>query len=114
MMDLVRHWRSGLRFAGVLLVALGGLALLSDLHITGGGLDYRPEALGQVWHGWHAPSLNLVQAIVERYVLPQLWRHVLLPLLLIPAWLVAAGGGALLIALTYVRIPDHKADSPSR
>lgn len=114
MMDGTRYWRRWLRFAGALLVALAVQTLLSDLHITGSGLDYRPEALGQAWHGFHRPSLNLVQAIVERYVLPQLWGYLLLPLLLQPAWLVAAGAGALLIALSYWRIADHKADSPSR
>ena len=114
MTDITRHWRIGLRLVGALLLALGGLMLLSDLHITGGGLAYRPAALGEVWHRWHAPSLNLLQAIVERYVLPQLWSYVLLPLLLAPAWIVAVILGAVLIALSYVRISAHKATSPSR
>jgi len=107
-------WRIAVRLLGAGVMALGGLMLLSDLHITGGGLDYRPAALGEVWHHWHVPSLNLLQAIVERYVLPQLWSYVLLPLLLAPAWIVAVILGAVLIALSYVRISAHKAANPSR
>lgn len=114
MTDITRHWRIGLRLVGALLLALGGLALLSDLHITGGGLAYRPVALGEVWHRWHAPSLNLLQAIVERYIWPQLWSNGLLLLLLAPAWIVTASKGVILVALSYVRISSHKAASPSR
>ena len=103
-----------LRLVGALVLALGALLLLSDLHISGGALDYRPAALGQVWHKWHAPSLNLLQAIVERYIWPQLWRYVLLPLLLSPAWIVMAAKGLILVALSYVRMSAHKAVNPSR
>ncbi len=95
-------------------MSLGALALLSDLHITGAGLAYRPVVLGEYWHDWHAPSLNLLQAIVERYVLPQVWSYALLPLLLSPAWIVVTLTGALLIAASYVHISAHSADSPSR
>ena len=114
MRTIFRHWRIVLRLIGALALAFAALMLLSDLHITGGGLDYRPAALGEVWHHWHVPSLNLLQAIVERYVLPQLWSYVLLPLLLAPAWIVAVILGAVLIALSYVRISAHKAANPSR
>lgn len=107
-------WRIAVRLLGAGVMALGGLMLLSDLHITGGGLAYRPAALGEVWHNWHAPSLNLLQAIVERYVLPQLWSYALLPLLLAPAWIVAAAKGIILVAFSHVRISAHKAASPSR
>ena len=114
MKALIRQWRLILRLGGGLLLGVGFVALLADLHITGAGLDYRPSALGEFWHLWHAPSLNLLQAIVERYVLPQLWSHALLPLLLSPAWIVAGVKGAALIALSYVRSPPINAASPSR
>lgn len=113
-MVIIRHWRGILRFCGGLALAVGLLFLLADLHLTGGGLAYHPSALGEVWHRWHAPSLNLLQAIVERYVLPQLWTYVLLPTLLSPVWIVVAAKGVVLIALSYVRISRHRADSPSR
>ena len=108
------RWRTGVRVLGMLLLLLAALALLDDWRFVDGALRYRPTALGARWHGWDAASLNLTQAIVERYVLPQLWTYVLLPLLLAPAWMVAVIIGAMLIALGYVRICAHKADRPSR
>lgn len=92
-----------LRIIGVAAMAAGALLLLADVHISGMGLDYRPAALGLYWHEWDAASLNLLQAVIERYVLPQLWSFVLLPLLLTPAWMVAALSGAALIALSQKR-----------
>lgn len=84
-------------------MALGVLALLSDLHITGGGLEYRPVVVGEYWRQWHLASLNLMQAVIERYVLPQLWTYVLLPLLLSPAWIVTMIKGAVLMAVSFIR-----------
>lgn len=107
-------WRRGLQIAGALILVLAALALLHDVRIVGGGFVYSPTALGARWHQWDAPSLNLLQAIIERYVLPQLWTYVFLPLLLAPAWAVAAGAGAALIVLSHLRISAHKAASPSR
>ncbi|MEQ1890281.1 MAG: hypothetical protein ABL951_14050 [Alphaproteobacteria bacterium] len=114
MTGLFRHWRGVVRLIGAALVVLGSLALLSDLHITGAGLAYRPIALGQYWHDWHAPSLNLFQAIVERYILPQLWTYGALPLLLAPAWIVVSFKGVLLAGISYVRISAHRAVKPAR
>lgn len=108
------RWRKAVRALGVLMLLLAVLALLDDLRFVDGALSYRPTALGARWHGWDAASLNLIQAIVERYVLPQLWSYVLLPLLLAPAWTGAAGAGVMLVALSYLRIPAHRAASPSR
>ncbi|MGK2872856.1 MAG: hypothetical protein ACSLFL_11455 [Alphaproteobacteria bacterium] len=103
MSGVLRHWRAGVRLLGGALIVLGAVALLSDLHITGGGLAYRPVAVGEYWHKWDPPSLNLLQAIVERYLLPQLWSHVLLPLLLAPAWIVTTLKGAVLMGISFIR-----------
>lgn len=92
-------WRIVARVTGGAVLALGLLWLIGDLHLAGEPMSYRASALGERWHSWHAPSLNLLQAIVERYVLPQLWTYVLLPLLLAPAWMVAAVFGTVIIAL---------------
>lgn len=108
------RWRTGARVLGMLLLLLAALALLDDWRFVDGALRYRPTALGARWHGWDAASLNLTQAIVERYVLPQLWTYVFLPLLLAPAWAVAAGAAVMLMGLSYVRIPVHRAANPSR
>jgi hypothetical protein len=40
--------------------------------------------------------LNLVQAVVQRYLLPMIWDDLLLPVLEAPAWVVPAFlGGAM-------------------
>ncbi len=51
-----------------------------------GGIVMTP--LGQHWFNLHAPSLNLSQAIIERYVAPWLWDPVILSVLEAPTWLV--------------------------
>ncbi|MFW5679961.1 MAG: hypothetical protein ACOCYE_01955 [Pseudomonadota bacterium] len=45
--------------------------------------------LGELWFELHPFSLNLTQAIVQRYLHPDLWDRVLLPLLFQPTALVA-------------------------
>ena len=45
-------------------------------------------ALGQVWYNLDPSSLNLVQAVIERYIWPPLWDPVILTMLRWPAWAV--------------------------
>lgn len=63
-----------------LLAALAVLAL--ELWAWRGGpgsLSFRP--LGQLWYSLDAASLNLTQAVIERYLLSWLWDPVLLTVL---------------------------------
>ena len=46
--------------------------------------------LGNLWHNKAPESLNLTQAVVQRYIHPDLWSHVLLPILLAPAFAVSS------------------------
>ncbi len=103
------HWRLAVRICGAGGLALGLFWLYGDLKLTDDGIAYRASALGEHWYKWHAPSLNLLQAIVERYVLPQLWTYVLLPLLLAPAWMVAGIFAAILFALSAT--PERNSDA---
>lgn len=41
--------------------------------------------LGSLWHGFSPESLNLTQAVTQRYLHPVLWTHAILPVLLLPA-----------------------------
>jgi hypothetical protein len=52
---------------------------------------YDPLQLGTLWYQIDRASLNLVQAVIERYVHPALWQDVIFPLLVWPAWLVIGG-----------------------
>ena len=54
-------------------------------------------ALGQLWYSLHPGSLNLVQAVIERYVHPFLWDPIIFSILRLPAWLVFLAPGLVLL-----------------
>ena len=72
----------------LVLVALATLAvaiyvLLNDADLT--------APAGELWHSIDTPSLNLAEAVVDRYVAPVLfypdiWYDVIVPMLGWPAW----------------------------
>jgi hypothetical protein len=51
-------------------------------------------ALGSRWYGLSPGSLNLSQAIIERYVWPPLWNPGITTILLWPAWALPLVFGA--------------------
>ncbi|WP_169569496.1 hypothetical protein [Sneathiella limimaris] len=61
--------------------------------------EWTPQLLGQLWFELHPESLNLTQAIIQRYLIPQLWDPVVVEILLWPAWLVFAIPGVALLLL---------------
>ena len=78
--------------------ALLGLALFGGTEA--GGTQF--IALGALWF-WLSPgSLNLVQAVTERYLSVTLWDHVIFPLVQQPAVLVFALAGAALGLITWL------------
>lgn len=86
-----------------LVAALGALALFAwDLAAAGpAGVVLRP--LGEIWYRLDAGSLNLTQAVVERYLWPPLWDPGVITLLQLPATLLLAGLALLLLLLCLVR-----------
>ena len=68
-----------------LLAALAAAAAIG----AGWALAVGAPVLGELWFRLAPASLNLTQAVVQRYVHPALWDGVLLPLLLQPTVLVA-------------------------
>jgi hypothetical protein len=59
-------------------VAIGILIWLSGRDVT--------RSAGEIWYVLEPGSLNLSQAIVQRYLLPEIWEQVAVPLLLRPFW----------------------------
>ena len=53
-------------------------------------------AAGQLWFTLHDGSLNLIQAITQRYVWPPLWDPIAVTVLLWPAFLVIGVPGLIL------------------
>ena len=43
-------------------------------------------SLGKFWFDMHAGSLNLLQAVTQRYISPDLWSGGIVPLLKQPPW----------------------------
>ena len=91
------------RFVGAVLL-LAGLALLAgDLFALFHGAGFHPRALGQLWYAIDPGSLNLLQAVVQRYLWPALWDSGVVWLLLQPAFVVALVFGVLLWLVTRPR-----------
>jgi hypothetical protein len=73
------------------LIGLVLLGLALEISMSTGG-----DPLGAVLFRLDPSLLNLVQAVVQRYLLPMIWDDLLLPVLEAPAWVVPAIlGGAM-------------------
>jgi membrane protease YdiL (CAAX protease family) len=51
---------------------------------------------GELWFTLHSGSLNLLQAITQRYIFPALWDPIFVTVLLWPAFLVIGVPGLIL------------------
>lgn len=80
-----------------LLAAAGAFGYELARQSEGEAFEFQP--LGQIWFDIDAASLNLFQAIVERYITPKLWDMVILPVLYWPAFLVFLVPGLALFLL---------------
>ncbi len=90
------------RIIGWALLVIAALLLLLGLLLAmlGGSVT---EVAGVVWNRVDADTLNLSQAITQRYIWPPLWDPVAINILLQPLWLAvlivvaafAVPGGAL-------------------
>ncbi len=90
-------WTLALLF---LVIAAGLLGLAAFDGPEGEGLRF--AALGELWFRYSRGSLNLVQAVTERYVAVFLWDRVIFPVLQQPAVLVFALPGVLLGLLAWL------------
>lgn len=84
------------RWLGWLLVAAAAVVLIGELLPLLQGAAFRTRALGEIWFAIDNSSLNLVQAVIQRYVHPLLWDPVAIWLLSQPAVLVLGLPGLLL------------------
>ena len=83
------------------IIFLAGLAMLArDAFVWIETKQWRPIALGQLWYDLNRSSLNLVQAVVQRYIHPFLWDPIIVTVLLWWAFAVLMVLGALILALS--------------
>jgi|SRR5690606_14625935 hypothetical protein len=69
------------------------------LAVTG---SFTPLITGQLWHDFSPYTLNLAQAVVQRYISPWLWDPVIRTWLLWPAW-ISFGLIGLILVLVFRR-----------
>ncbi|HJQ59877.1 MAG TPA: hypothetical protein VJ890_23420 [Vineibacter sp.] len=92
----------------LIVTAVVGVYEVADYVDSG---DRALSALGELWFKLHAPSLNLTQAIVQRYIHESLWDSAIRPVLLQPALLAFGAAALFCLAVGYLfrRNPDTAA-----
>lgn len=74
-----------MQFLSVFFAALSMWALFYDYIVRSGDSVL---LLGEAWYALSVESLNLTQAIIERFIWPPLWSDAILPLLQMPFWFI--------------------------
>ena len=97
------------RFIGLCFVAIAFITLVVDgtKSIAASSLIFTP--LGEGWFSLHPASLNLFQALIERYTFPFIWDSVILHIMLVPVWIVIAALGFLLMYIGRRRLRAARA-----
>ncbi len=93
------------RVIGWILLLAGLSVLVRDVIASFDIGLWRPIAVGQLWYDFDRSSLNLAQAITQRYLSPFLWNRIAVPVLLSWACAVLIGLGALVLLLARPRRP---------
>ncbi|MZR30032.1 hypothetical protein [Sneathiella litorea] len=76
------------RIFGWILIGSAFLVVGHDLLQYLNNMVWHSILLGELWFIVNPEGLNLMQAIVQRYISPTLWDPFILSLLLWPAWMV--------------------------
>ena len=87
------------RVIGWIVLLAGAAVLVRDGLVWIDTKHWAPIALGQLWYQLNRSSLNLVQAVVQRYIHPFLWDRIIVSLLLSWAFAVMMILGVLLLVL---------------
>jgi hypothetical protein len=87
------------RVIGWIVLLAGAAVLVRDGVVWIDIKHWAPIALGQLWYQLNRSSLNLVQAVVQRYIHPFLWDPIIVSVLLSWAFAVLMILGVLLLVL---------------
>jgi len=88
------------RLIGWIFLLAGLAVLVRDLLVWLDTAHWAPIAFGQLWYLLNRSSLNLAQAVVQRYIHPFLWDPIIVTILLCWAFAVLTVLGALILALS--------------
>ncbi len=92
-----RHRR--LARTGVVLAIVAAAALAFEMLTALSAGTWRIVPAGEMWFSTDPGSLNLVQALIQRYLHPALWDPVIAGLLQWPLWSILGAPGAALITI---------------
>jgi hypothetical protein len=87
------------RLVGWIVFLAGAAVLVRDLLVWVDTKTWAPIALGQLWYQLNRSSLNLVQAVIQRYIHPFLWDPIIVSILLCWAFAVLMVLGLLILAI---------------
>lgn len=87
------------RVVGWIVILAGLSLLLRDAIAWVDTRSWAPVVLGQLWYELDRSSLNLVQAMTQRYIARFLWDPIIVGILLCWAFAVLLMAGALLLAV---------------
>src|SRR5271169_1418511 len=88
------------RVIGWIALLAGAAVLVRDLLVWIDTKHWAPIALGKLWYDLNRSSLNLVQAVVQRYIHPFLWDPIIVTVLLWWAFAVLLVLGLLILAVS--------------
>jgi hypothetical protein len=88
------------RLSGWIIFLAGVSVLVRDVLIWIDTKQWAPISVGQLWFDLSRSSLNLVQAVVQRYIHPFLWDPIVVTILLCWAFAVLMVLGLLILALS--------------
>ena len=91
------------RMTGWLLLLLAAAALGYEAMAALDSGTWRTRALGEIWFAIDVGSINLAQAVIQRYLWPFLWEPVITSVLLLPGWAVFGAPGLVLARICRAR-----------
>ena len=101
------------RVIGWIALLSGAAVLVRDLLVWIDTKHWAPIALGQLWYDLNRSSLNLVQAVVQRYLHPFLWDPIIVSILLCWAFAVLMVIGLAILAVSHRRARAALSRRPS-
>jgi hypothetical protein len=101
------------RLIGWIIFLAGLSVLVRDVLVWIDTKRWAPLALGQLWFDLNRSSLNLVQAVVQRYIHPFLWDPIIVTILLCWAFVVLIVLGLLILAVSHIRARTSLTRRPS-
>jgi hypothetical protein len=101
------------RLIGWIIFLAGLSVLVRDVLIWIDTKHWAPIAVGQLWFDLSPSSLNLAQAVVQRYISPFLWDPIIVSFLLCWAFAVLVVLGLLMLVFSSRQVRSAISRRPS-